>query len=235
MATPALRLIDPQYLLQLASLSCISVLFAWTEKRKNQTGLVCFLRVTLLLSLLQEFWRLTAPRAPLYLLAATHQNRPPPPSSSSQWSSRCTGPRGAGTTSSPWEDWATWLPARTVAVGPSGASRRLQQRTLFVSAFLSWLFHFFPTTGRPCWTVKMRAQETSISPCWRAPLHSHSQMKVWSHSTCHPRECNVCLAHAAMTTSRKKQPVSLAGTLKNRRKRLVLSSRNKIKLKLSNL
>lgn len=201
--TPALRLIDPES--------------SWLNWK---TGLVFFLRVTLLLSLLQEFWRPRAPRTPLYLLAATHQNRPPPPSSSSQWSSRCTGPQGPGTTSSPWEDQATWLPARPMAAGPSGASQRLQRRTLFcLCLFLLTLTKTLPfllTAGQPCWTVKPRAQETTASPCWRALLHSHSQMKVCSHSVRPPQKCN---AGSNDSDEEKKQPISLTGTLTIRRKR----------------
>lgn len=41
---------------------------------------------------------------------------------------------------------------------------------------------FLPTAGQPCWTVKLRAQETPISPCSRELLCSHSQMKVSTHS-----------------------------------------------------
>lgn len=63
---------------------------------------------------------------------------------------------------------------------------------------------FLLTAGQPCWTVKPRAQETTASPCWRALLHSHSQMKVCSHSVCPPQKCNAGLAYAAMTMTRKK-------------------------------
>lgn len=92
-------------------------------------------------------------------------------------------------------------------------SETTTDNSFIVSAFLSCLSQrlpFLPTAGQPCWTVKWRAQETPISPCWRDRLRSHSQMKVGSHSVCHPQEYNVCLACAAMTTTRKKQPFSLA-------------------------
>ncbi len=46
---------------------------------------------------------------------------------------------------------------------------------------------FLPSSGQPCWTANPKALETPISPCWRDPLHSHSQMKVGSPSSCPPQ------------------------------------------------
>lgn len=92
------------------------------------------------------------------------------------------GSQGPGMTSSPWEDRATWLPARVVEAGPWGVTRTLIGHRKRIAGGCRYLITplFLLTVGQPCWTVSLKAQETHLSPCWRDHLHTHSQMKVGS-------------------------------------------------------
>lgn len=115
---------------------------------------------------------------PSWLWSAPPQIRPPPPSS------LCTGPQAPGTTSSPWEAWATCRLARAAAAGAWGAwgphaAAWFPPHLLFLfSVLLSCRSLTRLFAGLPCWTVRRRAQESPTRPRWRDLLCNPSPLKV---------------------------------------------------------